>query len=116
MQEHLVERRVRPLRQRVDGRVAEIVGIGAGTRQDVRPRFVHPCSLRGGGTCLSEVTCADIAQSKARLLRAQYSLSTCTRCAVRLANSVTSTSMLNRLRPAICCRVRVLPASSGWYF
>ena len=68
----------------------------------------------GGGTCASDVTCGDIAQSKARLARAQNSLSVGARCAVRLANSVTTTSMLKRLVRASCCRARALDESSDW--
>ena len=60
------------------------------------------------------MTCGDSAQSKARLKREQNSLSVGARWAVRLANSVTTTSMLKRLARLSEVRLRELLARSPW--
>ena len=77
--------------------------------------FISGPRSYGGGTCASVVTWLDSAQSKARLKRAQNSLSVGARWAVRLANSVTTTSTLKRLLRLSVCRLRALVLSSAWY-
>src|SRR5688572_29714641 len=77
--------------------------------------FISGPRSYGGGTCASVLTWLDSAQSKARLKRAQNSLSSDARWAVRLANSVTSTSTLKRLLRLSACRLRALVLSSAWY-
>src|SRR5882757_11065484 len=76
--------------------------------------FISGPRSNGGGTWSIVLTCVDRAQSKARLLRGQNSLSVGARCAVRLANSVTTMSRLKRLREPSCCMLRPLAASSVW--